>query len=121
MVVIFSAQASHRLTLFIERPVVGQRNHVSGSSVDDEIDFLVHGNTNGTSNASSNGNSSNNNRGRSNAQQWRSFFNYEGHLSPLANTNVHFVIEIFATLMETAIFAYLGLFCKYVSSIFFTP
>ena len=92
--------------------VVGQRNHISGSSVDDEIDFLVNGNSNGSS---ANGNSSNNTtanstRGRTNAQQCRSFFNYEGHLSSLANTHVHFVIEIFATLMETAIFAYLGLF-----------
>ncbi|KAL7510891.1 hypothetical protein ACHAXN_007796 [Cyclotella atomus] len=85
--------------------IVGQRNHISGSTVDDEIDFLVHGNANG-----SNSPNSNSNRGRSNAQQYRSFFNYEGHLSPLANTHVHFVIEIFATLMETAIFAYLGLF-----------
>lgn len=88
--------------------IVGQRNHISGSSVDDEIDFLVRGNSNGSAN---NGTStSTTNRGRPNAQQYRSFFSSEGHLSPLANTHVHFVIEIFATLMETAIFAYLGFF-----------
>ena len=75
--------------------VVGQKRN----NVDEEIDFLVNGTSNG------------NNRARnSNRQQCRSFFNYEGHLSDTANSHVHFVIEIFATLMETAIFAYLGLF-----------
>ncbi|KAL3793744.1 hypothetical protein HJC23_013306 [Cyclotella cryptica] len=88
--------------------VVGQKHTQNISSVDDEIDFLVNGNgsiSNGSIIITGNGN-----RGRPNAQQCRSFFNHEGHLSPLANNHVHFVIEIFATLMETAIFAYLGLF-----------
>ncbi|KAL7435699.1 hypothetical protein ACHAXM_006026 [Skeletonema potamos] len=74
--------------------VVGQKR----INLDDEIEFLVNGTSNGS-------------RARSvNRQQCRSFFNYEGHLSEMANNHVHFVIEIFATLMETAIFAYLGLF-----------
>lgn len=34
----------------------------------------------------------------------------EGHLSPEARIHIHFVTEIVATMMETAIFAYLGLF-----------
>lgn len=75
--------------------VVGQKRN----NVDDEIEFLVNGTSNGSNRAR------NNNRG-----QCQSFFNYEGHLSEMANNHVHFVIEIFATLMETAIFAYLGLF-----------
>jgi len=37
-------------------------------------------------------------------------FNTHGQLSTTAKTHVNFVSEIFATLMETAIFAYLGLF-----------
>lgn len=74
--------------------VVGQKR----IHVDDEIEFLVNGTSDGS-------------RARNvNRQQCRSFFNYEGHLSEMANNHVHFVIEIFATLMETAIFAYLGLF-----------
>lgn len=79
--------------------VVGQKQVQSNSSVDDEIDFLVNGSS-----------TANINRTRQNRQVCRTFFNYEGHLSALADTHVHFVIEIFATLMETAIFAYLGLF-----------
>ncbi|KAL7450927.1 hypothetical protein ACHAWC_002782, partial [Mediolabrus comicus] len=75
--------------------VVGQKRN---NNVDEEIDYLVNGTGNG------------NNRARNKRQQCRSFFNYEGHLSDMANSHVHFVIEIFATLMETAIFAYLGLF-----------
>ena len=75
--------------------VVGQKR----INVDDEIEFLVNGTGNGS------------NRPRThNRQRCRSFFNYEGHLSEMAHNHVHFVIEIFATLMETAIFAYLGLF-----------
>lgn len=105
----FSNFAYIPIAVRVSSSVVGQRyNHNisynNNSSVDDEIDFLVNGNSNGSN---TNGTI---NRGRPNAQQVRSFFNYEGHLSPLANTHVHFVIEIFATLMETAIFAYLGLF-----------
>ena len=86
--------------------VIGQKHqqHKSSTSdVDDEIDFLV----NGT------GSSSSNTNGKTRPyrqQQCRSMFSYEGHLSPKADIHVHFVIEIFATLMETAIFAYLGLF-----------
>jgi NhaP-type Na+/H+ or K+/H+ antiporter len=86
--------------------VIGQKHQqlkTSNSDVDDEIDFLV----NGTGSTSSNAN------GRTRPyrqQQCRSIFSYEGHLSPKADIHVHFVIEIFATLMETAIFAYLGLF-----------
>jgi NhaP-type Na+/H+ or K+/H+ antiporter len=75
--------------------VVGQKRN----NVDDEIEFLVNGTSNGSSRTRNN-----------NRRQCRSFFNYEGHLSEMANNHVHFVIEIFATLMETAIFAYLGLF-----------
>ena len=75
--------------------VVGQKRN----NVDDEIEFLVNGTSNGSNRPRNN-----------NRQQCRSFFNYEGHLSEMANNHVHFVIEIFATLMETAIFAYLGLF-----------
>ena len=37
-------------------------------------------------------------------------FSQEGHLSAKAKTHIHFVTEINSTLMETAIFAYLGLF-----------
>lgn len=80
--------------------VVGQRLQ-HGNSVDDEIDFLVNGN--GSDNYDIT-------RGRKSRQRCRSFFNYEGHLSEKANGHVHFILEIFATLMETAIFAYLGLF-----------
>ena len=85
--------------------VIGQKHpqhKSSNSDVDDEIDFFV----NGT------GTSSNLNvKTRPyRQQQCRSIFNYDGHLSPKADSHVHFVIEIFATLMETAIFAYLGLF-----------
>jgi len=75
--------------------VVGQKRN----NVDDEIEFLVNGTSNGSSRTRNN-----------NRRQCRSFFDYEGHLSEMANNHVHFVIEIFATLMETAIFAYLGLF-----------
>ena len=37
-------------------------------------------------------------------------FSREGHLSEKSKNHIHFVTEINATLMETAIFAYLGLF-----------
>ena len=40
----------------------------------------------------------------------RPIFSGEGHLSNEARTHIHFVTEIVATMMETAIFAYLGLF-----------
>jgi NhaP-type Na+/H+ or K+/H+ antiporter len=40
----------------------------------------------------------------------RPIFSGEGHLSAMARTHIHFVTEIVATMMETAIFAYLGLF-----------
>lgn len=40
----------------------------------------------------------------------RRIFSREGHLSVLAKTHVGFVTEILSTMMETAIFAYLGLF-----------
>ena len=98
------------ITFFTFLVVVGQRNHLSGSSVDDEINFEVNETSDGNNPHGGNTDNNNNNRGRSNAQIYRSFFSNEGHLSPLANSHVHFVIEIFATLMETAIFAYLGLF-----------
>mmetsp|Transcript_16709 Transcript_16709/g.34898 ORF Transcript_16709/g.34898 Transcript_16709/m.34898 type:complete len:1258 (+) Transcript_16709:259-4032(+) len=81
--------------------VVGQRHQQTTSTVEDEIDFLVNGNVNGNYEAS---------RSRKPKQRCRSFFTYEGHLSDKANGHVHFILEIFATLMETAIFAYLGLF-----------
>ena len=78
--------------------VIGQKpTHRNSDNVDDDIDFLVNG---------TNGNASRARR----QQKWRSIFSYEGHLSAKADNHVHFVIEIFATLMETAIFAYLGLF-----------
>jgi len=90
--------------------VIGQKHHQQHSnnstSLDDEIEFLV----NGTGRRSSQGRC-----GR--------IFNYEGHLSQKADAHVHFVIEIFATLMETAIFAYLGLFLfspRYHWSIYLT-
>ena len=90
--------------------VIGQKhqqhnNSISSSSnVDDEIDLLVNGTGSGGVNGS-------NSRSRQyKQQQCRSTFSYEGHLSAKADSHVHFVIEIFATLMETAIFAYLGLF-----------
>jgi hypothetical protein len=76
--------------------VVGQKRN----NVEDEIEFLVNGTSNGSSSRARN----------NNRRQCQSFFSYEGHLSEMANNHVHFVIEIFATLMETAIFAYLGLF-----------
>jgi len=77
--------------------VIGQKHGVVSSGVEDEIDFLVNG--------------GNNNRvGHRRHQLCRGIFIYDGHLSPKADSHVHFVIEIFATLMETAIFAYLGLF-----------
>jgi NhaP-type Na+/H+ or K+/H+ antiporter len=90
--------------------VIGQKQQHGGNSsgsadIDDEINFLVNG-TGGNS-----GNSGNSSRARRyRQQQCRSIFSYEGHLSQKADSHVHFVIEIFATLMETAIFAYLGLF-----------
>ena len=40
----------------------------------------------------------------------RAIFSHEGHLSTEAKTHIGFVTEIIATMMETAIFAYLGLF-----------
>lgn len=40
----------------------------------------------------------------------RKIFDGNGHLSEIARTHIHFVTEIVATMMETAIFAYLGLF-----------
>ena len=40
----------------------------------------------------------------------RAIFSSEGHLSREAKTHIGFVTEIIATMMETAIFAYLGLF-----------
>ena len=40
----------------------------------------------------------------------RPIFSGEGHLSTEARTHIGFVTEIVATMMETAIFAYLGLF-----------
>lgn len=40
----------------------------------------------------------------------RAIFSPEGHLSMEARIHIHFVTEILATTMETAIFAYLGLF-----------
>lgn len=40
----------------------------------------------------------------------RPIFSGEGHMSQEARTHIHFVTEIVATVMETAIFAYLGLF-----------
>jgi NhaP-type Na+/H+ or K+/H+ antiporter len=40
----------------------------------------------------------------------RAFFNMHGHLSSLAKTHVGFVAELLSTMMETAIFAYLGVF-----------
>ena len=77
------------------------------SNVDDEIDFLVNGNGDGGGLGGANGSG----RPRKyRQQQCRRIFSYEGHLSSKADSHVHFVIEIFATLMETAIFAYLGLF-----------
>jgi len=75
--------------------VIGQKHGSGGNSnVDNEIDFLVNG------------------TGRTRKKQsfCRGIFNYDGHLSQKADSHVHFVIEIFATLMETAIFSYLGLF-----------
>jgi NhaP-type Na+/H+ or K+/H+ antiporter len=43
-------------------------------------------------------------------RQRRPVFAREGHLSVEAKTHIGFVTEIIATMMETAIFAYLGLF-----------
>ena len=40
----------------------------------------------------------------------RSFFSVQGHLSLHARTHVGFVAELLSTMMETAIFAYLGVF-----------
>lgn len=40
----------------------------------------------------------------------RPIFTSEGHLSAISRMHIHFVTEIVATMMETAIFAYLGLF-----------
>ena len=40
----------------------------------------------------------------------RSFFSVQGHLSMRARTHVGFVAELLSTMMETAIFAYLGVF-----------
>jgi NhaP-type Na+/H+ or K+/H+ antiporter len=88
--------------------VIGQKHQqhhqhkATNSDVDEEIDYLVNGTVSS---------SSSNTRVRPYRQQkCRSIFTYEGHLSSKADIHVHFVIEIFATLMETAIFAYLGLF-----------
>ena len=90
--------------------VIGQKHQqhhqhkATNSDVDEEIDYLVNGNVSS---------SSSNTSGRVRPyrqQKCRSIFTFEGHLSSKADVHVHFVIEIFATLMETAIFAYLGLF-----------
>lgn len=47
---------------------------------------------------------------RERRQQHRPIFCNEGHLSREAKIHIGFVTEIIATMMETAIFAYLGLF-----------
>merc|ERR1712086_509258 len=80
--------------------VIGQKHGTPGTGVEDEIDFLVNGGAGGNSNRT----------GHHRHRPCGGIFNYEGHLSSTAHGHVHFVIEIFATLMETAIFAYLGLF-----------
>ena len=77
--------------------VIGQKHGIQSSGVDDEIDFLVNGGHNTRA-------------GHHRHQLCQGIFSYEGHLSSKADSHIHFVIEIFATLMETAIFAYLGLF-----------
>jgi len=40
----------------------------------------------------------------------RAFLSTEGHMSTIAKTHIVFVTEIISTVMETAIFAYLGMF-----------
>lgn len=89
------------MDLFVIGQKQQQQNH--SATVDDEIDFLVNG-------TSSSGTGSSKPTRKYRQQQCRTIFSYEGHLSPKADSHVHFVVEIFATLMETAIFAYLGLF-----------
>ncbi len=49
-------------------------------------------------------------QGRSKNRRRRAIFSKEGLLSKEAKTHIAFVTEIIATMMETAIFAYLGLF-----------
>jgi len=43
-------------------------------------------------------------------QRFGRVFGPSGHLSDIARTHIHFVTEMISTMMETAIFAYLGLF-----------
>jgi len=50
------------------------------------------------------------NEARSQERRRRPLFNRAGHLSSATKRHVGFVLECIATLMETAIFAYLGLF-----------
>jgi NhaP-type Na+/H+ or K+/H+ antiporter len=60
----------------------------------------------------SSGNSMNsfNGKGKGLERRRRQIFAKEGHLSAEAKTHIGFVTEIIATMMETCIFAYLGLF-----------
>lgn len=56
------------------------------------------------------GNNSEKNKERRRSMERRQIFSKEGLLSKEAKTHIAFVTEIIATMMETAIFAYLGLF-----------
>ena len=68
----------------------------------------INGSLNSSSSDWDNGNDKERRRGRT--QVRRPIFSKEGLLGSEAKTHIGFVTEIIATMMETAIFAYLGLF-----------
>mmetsp|Transcript_25191 Transcript_25191/g.37554 ORF Transcript_25191/g.37554 Transcript_25191/m.37554 type:complete len:1222 (-) Transcript_25191:33-3698(-) len=79
--------------------IVGQKHGEESASHFDDVDEIV------------NGSSSFESVGLSREYTMRrKVFPHEGHLSRKARSHIGFVTEINATLMETAIFAYLGLF-----------
>jgi len=83
--------------------VVGQHSKSAGAG--DSITPGLSTSSNGSSQGVYNGVSS-----RSSGSMFGRIFSREGHLSDKSKSHIHFVTEINATLMETAIFAYLGLF-----------
>ena len=86
--------------------VVGYRSKSLGSA--DSIDSISTGFS--SSNGSSLHTGYNGTACKGSNSTYGRIFSREGHLSDKSKNHIHFVTEINATLMETAIFAYLGLF-----------
>jgi NhaP-type Na+/H+ or K+/H+ antiporter len=89
--------------------VVGAHSNDKASDLPNGGSFSsINGSFNSSSSDWDNGNDKDRRRGR--AQVRRPIFSKEGLLGTEAKTHIGFVTEIIATMMETAIFAYLGLF-----------